>query len=201
MAADRKLLQHALRKRRTSLSTTTLLASSASRRGAFAAAMQQFEELMSASVAVGAATRPITLYYATVQAGLAIVAAHQPDPWSFNRHGLKLDNSRQSIAEIGIGPEGTGAFQIVSQASGSPPLLGSVTLAALWATLPDFMDLPLPGSTAPRALGIYEDHDSPLWFTVTVGTGVIDEPPSAMRSAPGRDSFVAGHRGRRTSWR
>jgi hypothetical protein len=75
MADDRTLLRYALRRRRTSLESKTLLAS---RRGAFSAAMQQFEELMSASAAVGPASRPITLYYATVQAGLAVAAAQRP---------------------------------------------------------------------------------------------------------------------------
>jgi hypothetical protein len=80
MAVDRTLLRYALRKRRTSLESKTLLASSSSRRGAFSAAMQQFEELMSASAAVGPASRPITLHYAIVQAGLAVAAAHKTDP-------------------------------------------------------------------------------------------------------------------------
>jgi len=86
MTINRKLLHYALRKRRTSLASTTLLASSSSRRGAFSSAIQQFEELMGASAAVGPASRPITLYYATVQAGLAVAAAHKPDPvWALRR--------------------------------------------------------------------------------------------------------------------
>jgi hypothetical protein len=52
--------------------------------------MQQFEELMAASAAVGSASRPITLYYATAQAGLAVAAAHKTDPWSFSKHGLNF---------------------------------------------------------------------------------------------------------------
>ena len=138
MAVDRTLLRVALRRRRTSLVSKTLLASSSSRRGAFSAAMQQFEELMSASAAVGPASRPITLYYAIVQAGLAVAAAHKTDPWSFSQHGLKLQNPRAPIADISVGPEGTGAFQIVAQATHSPSLHMSVTLGALWSSLSDF---------------------------------------------------------------
>ena len=149
MAVDRTLLRYALRKRRTSLESKTLLASSSSRRGAFSAAMQQFEELMSASAAVGPASRPITLYYATVQAGLAVAAAHKTDPWSFSQHGLKLQNARAPIADISVGPEGTGAFQIVAQATNSPPLQMPVTVAALWSSLPDFEGMELPSSSAP----------------------------------------------------
>ena len=138
MAVDRTLLRVALRRRRTSLMSKTLLASSSSRRAAFSAAMQQFEELMTASAAVGHATRPITLYYAIVQAGLAVAAAHKTDPWSFSQHGLKLQNPRAPIADISVGPEGTGAFQIVAEATHSPPLKSPVTVGALWSSLPDF---------------------------------------------------------------
>jgi hypothetical protein len=119
--------------------------------------MQQFEELMSASAAVGPASRPITLYYATVQAGLAVAAAHKTDPWSFSQHGLKLQNVRARLADISIGPEGIGAFQIVAQATNSPPLQVPVTVGALWSSLPDFEGMQLPSSSEPIALGIYAD--------------------------------------------
>jgi hypothetical protein len=112
MTPDRKLLQHALRSRRTRLfKAGTLLPSSSSRRGGFSAAMQQFEELMTASAAVGPASRPITLYYATVQAGHAVAAARKADPWSFSRHGLKLQNNRTSIADIEVAPEVSARFR------------------------------------------------------------------------------------------
>lgn len=159
MAVDRTLLRVELRRRRTSLESKTLLASSSSRRGAFSAAMQQFEELMSASAAVGPASRPITLYYAIVQAGFAVAAAHKTDPWSFGQHGLKLQSARASVADISVGPEGTGAFQIVAQATNSPPLQMPVTVGALWSSLPDFEFRKLPSSSAPIALGIYADVD------------------------------------------
>jgi hypothetical protein len=174
MAVDRRLLRHALRARRTGLAATTLLASSASRRGAFSSAMQQFEELMSASAAVGPASRPITLYYATVQAGLAVAAVHKPNPWSFKRHGLTLDNVATTIADVSIRPEGTGAFQVVAQATGSVTLDAPVTLGALWSSLPDFEGLQLPTSSSPMALGIYEDQP-PLTVEVTHGMEAADK--------------------------
>ena len=159
MAVDRTLLRYALRRRRTSLESKTLLASSSSRRGTFSSAMQQFEELMSASATVGPPSRPITLYYATVQAGLAVAAAHKTDPWSFSKHGLKLQNPQASIAEISVAPEGTGAFQIVAQATNSPPLQLPVSVGALWSSLPDFEGMQLPSSSAPIALVIYANDD------------------------------------------
>jgi hypothetical protein len=202
MAIDRTLLRFALRKRRTSLVSKTLLASSSSRRGAFSSAMQQFEELMSASAAVGPASRPITLYYATVQAGLAVAAAHKTDPWSFSQHGLKLQNARAPIADISVGPEGTGAFQIVAQATNSPSLQMPVTVGALWSSLPDFEFAKLPSSSAPIALGIYDvdwertEPDGPFLATVIVP----DENPGRERfkqhlsdrlsAYPGIDGFT-----------
>jgi hypothetical protein len=198
MAVDRTLLRVALRRRRTSLVSKTLLASSSSRRGAFSAAMQQFEELMSASAAVGPSSRPITLYYAIVQAGLAVAAAHKTDRWSFSQHGLKLQNPRAPIADILVGREGTGAFQIVAQATNSPPLQMPVTVGALWSSLPDFEFARLPSSPAPIALGIYADvePDGPSVATVIVqdecpGPEKIKEHLSDRLSAyPGIDGFT-----------
>ncbi|GIJ30734.1 hypothetical protein Vqi01_58960 [Micromonospora qiuiae] len=171
---DRTLLRIGLRGRRTSLRSKTLLATSASRRDAFAAAVQQFEELMAASAAVGPASRPITLYYATVQAGLAVAAAHKTDQWSFHRHGLKLHDIRPSIADITVGPEGTGAFQVVAQATGSPLLHAPVTLGALWSSLPDLKDMPLPASSASSALDI---HPNSAWSRVGARLIMTDENP------------------------
>jgi hypothetical protein len=197
MAVDRTLLRYALRKRRTSLESKTLLASSSSRRGAFSAAMQQFEELMSASAAVGPASRPITLYYAVVQAGLAVAAAHKTDPWSFSQHGLKLQNARAPIAEISVGPEGIGAFQIVTQATNSPPLHMPVTVDALWSSLPDFEYMKLPSSSAPIALGIHAYvGQTPFLATVIVedenpGPKKFKQHLSDRLSAyPGIDGFT-----------
>jgi hypothetical protein len=203
MAVDRTLLRYALRKRRTSLESKTLLASSSSRRGAFSAAMQQFEELMSASAAVGPASRPITLYYAIVQAGLAVAATHKTDPWSFSQHGLKLQNPRAPIADISIGPEGIGAFQIVAEATNSPPLQMPVTIGALWSSLPDFEFRKLPSSSAPIALGIYAgvdqtriEPDGPFLATVIMedenpGSEKFKQHLSDRLSAyPGIDGFT-----------
>ncbi|MFI7075297.1 YaaC family protein [Micromonospora sediminicola] len=180
MTVDRMLLRHALRKRRTSLASKTLLSSSSSRRGAFSAAMQQFEELMAASAAVGPASRPITLYYATAQAGLAVAAAHKTDPWSFSKHGLKPYNVRSSVADISIGPEGSGAFQFVAEATGSPLLHSPVTFGRLWSSIPDLADAPL-SPAAPQALLIQPDRYAP-------GTAATVIVP---RQNPGRENFAA----------
>jgi hypothetical protein len=77
-----------LRSRRSSMPKSGQLANDPERRQAFVAAMQQFEEQMTAAKIVTAATRPLNLYYALVQAGLAITAAHADGKWR-KAHGLR----------------------------------------------------------------------------------------------------------------
>jgi hypothetical protein len=147
---ETSLLWFALRERRSSLVPHTKLAETAARRQTFAAAMAQFEEQMTAAKVVTPATRPLNLYYALAQAGMAIAAAHAPDPWSFSRHGLKLVDTSPDLADIQVAPEGDGAFQRVAAARASPGISGPVSLGALWASLPDLGEAaPLPGAAAP----------------------------------------------------
>jgi hypothetical protein len=88
MIDDMSMTWFRLRERRSSLRSRSRLGDSAARRQTFAAAMQQFEEQFTAAKAVTSYTRPLNLYYGLAQAGMAIAAAHSPDPWSFSRHGL-----------------------------------------------------------------------------------------------------------------
>jgi hypothetical protein len=76
---ETSLLWFALRERRSSMLRYTKLANSAARRQTFAAAMAQFEEQMTAAKVVTPATRPLNLYHALAQAGMALAAAHAPD--------------------------------------------------------------------------------------------------------------------------
>jgi hypothetical protein len=68
---------------------------------------------------------------------MAIVAAHAPDPWSFNRHGLHLGDRKPDLADMLVRPDGEGGFQKVATATGSPLITAPVSLGALWASLPD----------------------------------------------------------------
>jgi hypothetical protein len=78
------------------------------------------------------------------QAGVAISAAHKLGNWSAYSHGLTLD-SVPDILEIPVWPEGYGAYQVVSEAVGSPVITGKVTIGALWASLPELGFVPLKG--------------------------------------------------------
>ncbi|MFD7168463.1 YaaC family protein [Streptomyces violascens] len=142
----RSALWIGLRRRRTSLLDRSLLKDSSSRRRTFAAALQQFEEQMTAANVVSAATRPINLYYTLVQAGLAISAAHTPGQFSFDKHGLTVADMGSSVPAVCIRRHGHGAFQVVAAATASPQIAGTVTLGSLWMSIPELSeDVPLEG--------------------------------------------------------
>ncbi|MFF3656604.1 YaaC family protein [Streptomyces olivochromogenes] len=112
------------------------------------AALQQFEEQMKAAEVVSAATRPINLYYGLVQAGLAMTAAHTKGRWTFDKHGLKILDMKCGIPDITVHPEGVGAFQAVSEATGSDHMTDAVSVGALWNSFPELAEVPLDGTTA-----------------------------------------------------
>jgi hypothetical protein len=118
--------------------------------------MMQFEELMDAAKAVSPASRPLNLYYALAQAGMAIAAVRAADPWSFSGHGLKLGDVSENgdLANIKVSETGDGAFQRVSGATGSAGITAPVSLEALWDSLPDFQDVALRRGQRAAALDI-----------------------------------------------
>ena len=58
------------------------------RRQTYAAALDQFEELMAAAGAATPRSRPLPLFYALSQAGRAIAAARAEVDWRLRGHGL-----------------------------------------------------------------------------------------------------------------
>jgi len=159
-----------LRSRRSFMPRIGRLAEDQDRRLAFGAAMQQFEEQMTAAKVVTAATRPINLYYALVQAGLAITAAHADGKWRWKAHGLRPTNTAANLEGICVKPDkADGAFQLVAQATGSSQISSPVSIGAIWASLPDICDdAPLSESRAPRALSLLDE--TPLASVVTTST-------------------------------
>jgi hypothetical protein len=124
------------------------------RRSTYAAAMQQFEELMQAAKQVGAAARPLPLFYALSQAGRAVTAAHADDPWQLRGHGLGLKDEGQPLLTRRISPAGKSdaSFRRLAQTIGSDVLEGSITVSALCASLPDLAVVPPLCGAHPRAL-------------------------------------------------
>lgn len=119
------------------------LAGQTDRRRVFAAALEQFEQLLWAADASPPATAPLPLFYALSQAGRAIAAARHPDSdrWDYRGHGIQGPHGKHPIpiGQIELTPTRTarGAFRVVSEAVGSP-VRGPVPmrLSALWASLP-----------------------------------------------------------------
>ena len=158
MLNDESMTWFRLHERRSSLQERSKLDDTSARKQTFAAAMAQFDEQFTAAKVVTAATRPLNLYYGLAQAGMAIAAAHAPDPWSFSRHGLRLGDRKPDLADMTVGPEGDGGFQKVAAATGSPGITAPVSIGTLWASLPDVAQAgTLPGSAWRIPLVLSED--------------------------------------------
>ncbi len=126
------------------------------RRRTYAAAMEQFEELMRAAEQVGAPARPLPLFYALSQAGRAVTAAHADQPWQLRGHGLKLKDDGQPLLTRQVAPEGGPAtsFRRVAEATGSAVLSQPVLFGALCASLPELAAVPKLCGSHPRALPV-----------------------------------------------
>ena len=137
------------------------------RRRVFAAALGQFDELLTAARTVGPASAPLLLYYALSQAGRAIAAAHQEDPerWRPNSHGLQVSDPPRSLEAVVVNPKPrqkkggprTDIFSVVADTVGSPLLTGPVVLGALWAAAPGTKCVKRLGATHQRTARLRQD--------------------------------------------
>jgi hypothetical protein len=121
------------------------------RRATYGAALQQFDELLSAAGVAGHASRPLPLFYALSQAGRALAAAHC-ESWVVRAHGLAEDRSiagedplrRRIKRHVSAGD----ALSAVCEALHAPDPFGSagepIEVGAAWAALP-MLNRFLPG--------------------------------------------------------
>ncbi len=153
------------------------------RREVFGSALEQFDELLSASRHVGPAASPITLFYSLSQAGRAIGAAHvEGEAWQARGHGLGVKIRRQTLGEVVIEPNAPGRrdlFSIVSSAVGSVPLTSSTTLSAVWAAVPSLWVEPGLGRGEAVALRVEADAPSAEWTGRIWGHLADDLPDGA----------------------
>lgn len=168
------------RLRATRANPPGMASSEGPRRDTYAAALQQFDDLMTAASVIGPVTRPLPFYYAVLQAGKAIAAAWTPgDGWSARGHGLAEDDTaeRQDILHFRVKPSlpnkkwGTGVFGAVAEKLGPTRLMEGVELGALWSALPG-ANLPPGYGSWPLALPF-----QPVYFD------------------RGRNSTIRAHRG------
>lgn len=102
---------------------------------------------MRAAADVGAAARPLPLFYALSQAGRAIAAARVRAPWRLAGHGLRMpgDDADRTLLKRVVKPAKRPtsgrchSFSAVAEAIGSDALSRPAQLGALWAAIPDLL--------------------------------------------------------------
>jgi hypothetical protein len=124
------------------------------RRQVFGAALQQAEELASASGDVGYATRPILLFYALCQGFRAACASRLEHDWERSGHGLKFVADARSLLDSTVAPMPgrtdlyAGAMALAEETA----LPGKVRIGEVLATLFELRDLDIAGHEWPRPL-------------------------------------------------
>jgi hypothetical protein len=155
------------------------------RRGTYGAALDQFDELMSAAAGSGARSRPLPLFYALSQAGRAIAAAHAESGWTLHGHGLLAPElAPEDICDLLVQPAprqgkdgSVDSFAGVTAASGSAPLAGPVSLGELWSSLPAACDYLPAGRWRRPLLALPREPDaSPLFAFDRLEADVIGLP-------------------------
>ena len=171
-----------LRERRYSLPKhSALLQGSSSRVGTLAAAMQQFEEQMTAAKAVTSATRPLNLYYGLVQAGARHNCSSSAGPVHFQppRAGPRRHEARPPRNRC-VEPKEKERFSESRRRPGPKPD-GPVSIDTLWESLPDLCEkAPLRNSQHLSALYIIPEAGPFNVQSVTINGIKVPtpEPPS-----------------------
>ncbi|SCL43328.1 YaaC-like Protein [Micromonospora aurantiaca] len=188
------------------------------RRKTYVAALEQAQQMFTAAASVGAATRPLLLFYGLSQGGRAIAAAakhvHNND-YPLVGHGIKVNTSTLvgPIAKVQVYGDNTttGSFTRLSKILNSPTWDGAapVSLAELWNTLPEGNVFPLEETTTgatPLPVSVDEysvlhqaQTASPVQLIVTgIPTDIIP-PPQHPGPTPALEAFLvqypklAGH--------
>jgi hypothetical protein len=179
------------------------------RRRVFASALGQFDELLDAAAAAGAASRPLPLYYAVSQATTAIAAAlSEPGRiWLPGSHGLTVgepdprflgstsirSQPRRRKGEI----DTSDSFSILCDAINEPGLTRPTSISAVWAALPELDQNPGLGAGHPRALALEFDPHSPhaVFGTLTIEGVPVSE--GGLKQVRGllKDHYPAYHEG------
>jgi len=166
------------------------------RRRRYGAALEQFEELLRAAATAGSAARPLPLFYALAQAGVAIAAAHLTRNGGLLKksHGLTFTFANGTLASAIVTPTIAGAFRDVAEASYSPALASGVSLPSLWASLPESSGDRLPGDSSPAALSLEPEDQPTTSLAVIVMTANADAAvhgfPESFGTAPDRIEYL-----------
>ena len=136
------------------------------RKRAFGSALEQAEQLFTAAVATGYASRPILLFYGLSQAGRAIAAASAAvgnNSYKLSGHGIKaLDlDQRPPLPVLTVKDDGAGSFTHLAQVLGSISLPKGAPLGQLWAAIPDLLATPLDGDSRQHLPVLQLQHMAP----------------------------------------
>lgn len=131
-----------------------------SRRALYAAALEQYEELLDAAGRVSLASRPLLLFYAIGQAGRAIAASRLARDWQPSGHGLRLSVNHRAPMTSEIRPiGGSSLFQAVALAIGSAVPTRPCSIRTIWASILECSPYSLDDVLEPRPLEFWGD-----WF-------------------------------------
>ncbi|MFC8824842.1 YaaC family protein [Streptomyces sp. NPDC057137] len=139
-------------------------AGTGARQKLFSAALEQSEQLFTASASVGPASRPLVLFYGLSQAGRAIAAcAPVPaDKYRLNGHGITaalMDQPDLGLVTIkDKGAAGTQSFTQIAAMLGSRSLPDEARLADVWASILEVSLWPLQATTRPQLSVSREPH-------------------------------------------
>jgi hypothetical protein len=133
--------------------------------------MTQAEELWGAAAAVGAASRPLPLFYCLSQAGRAICAAWlREGTWRPTAHGIssRVTDQGEDVISYGVKVAGDdGMYSRIAAATDSNTFAGTARVADLWLSLPDLprpqgFELPSPGRIELEAIHLGNEVEKPL---------------------------------------
>jgi YaaC-like Protein len=140
------------------------------RRAVYGSALAQFDELIEAAATAGPASRPLPLFYALSQAGRAIAAAHAEGIWQLRTHGLTAPDLDAAPPSIKVHRSQAAAndgawvdsFTGVAAATNADIFASAASLGALWASLPELVDLHPPAlASAPGPLRLVPEDPGP----------------------------------------
>jgi hypothetical protein len=183
-----------------------LAAADSERRSVFNAALTQSEELFDASRTIGAASRPLPLFYGLSQAGRALAAAYnQTDNWRVKGHGISIhadDGGDLRAATITVVPrkDASDAYTAAAIALESDRVTGSTTVASVWAAIPELLQEPHMRGAALPALEIRPDAPSGSLFSGVVepahGSIIVADAPTEQLVSELLDRYArtCGHR-------
>ena len=114
-----------------------LAATDSVRQKVFGAALEQFDQLLVATEAVGPATAPIALFYSISQATRALAASRvEGDDWQPRGHGISVGMPDPDVGNASLTPSRrTGSFQLFCRSVGSPTTTEPVQLSSAWAAV------------------------------------------------------------------